>query len=58
MFHATIIFKKDVFHKIGFYEPRFKGREDLELWRKAAGICIFGNIQEILYIYNKDDSNL
>ena len=53
LIHPTIMFRKDVFNTIGYYNEKLNSDQDLELWGRAiqAGIGI-SNIQEPLLYHN------
>jgi glycosyltransferase involved in cell wall biosynthesis len=50
--HGAAIFKKYTFLKSGFFDPTYKRGVDKNLWQRAKHHCIFGNVPEILYLYN------
>jgi len=43
--------RKDVFNKIGYYDPKYPPAEDLDLWFRIGMKYKFANIQEILLKY-------
>jgi len=49
--HPSVIFRKDIFEKVGGYRGKFKHIEDYELWTRIVFKYKTGNIPEILLKY-------
>lgn len=49
--HSSIIYKKDIFLKVGGYDETYKYAEDFDLWLKCFSFCKFGNLSECLVDY-------
>ena len=47
--HGAVMFREDVYEKVGGYRPQFLVAQDLDLWTRLSdyGICL--GIPEILY---------
>ncbi|WP_178991529.1 glycosyltransferase [Winogradskyella schleiferi] len=57
--HPTVIFKKASLAKIGFYNPKYRTSQDLEMWFRAASAgLIFHNIPDYLFEYRVDTTFL
>lgn len=57
MTHSTVMFRRDKFAKISFYNESYKTTQDYEMWFRAAGNGIqFHNLQEVLLMYRMDDN--
>lgn len=56
--HSSVIFRKDVFEKVGGYNKRFKYIEDYELWSRIVFKYKTSNIQESLLKYRKHDKQI
>ena len=53
--HPTVMFKRKSLKKIGFYNPKYRTSQDLEMWFRAAGAGLkFHNIPEVLFEYRID----
>jgi len=53
--HPTVMFRKASLEKIGFYNPKYRTSQDLEMWFRAAGAGLkFHNIPEFLFKYRMD----
>ena len=53
--HPTVMFKKSSLEKIGFYNPKYRTSQDLEMWFRAAAAGLkFHNIPEYLFKYRMD----
>jgi glycosyltransferase involved in cell wall biosynthesis len=50
--HPSVMFRRGVFARIGLYDLRFSGAEDLELWARALRMNIgIANLPEVLLYY-------
>jgi len=49
--HPSVIFKKDIFEKVGGYNQNFKNIEDYELWTRIVFKYKTGNMSEMLLSY-------
>jgi glycosyltransferase involved in cell wall biosynthesis len=57
MTHSTVMFRKDKFKKIGFYNESYRTTQDYEMWFRAAGQgWKFHNLQEVLLHYRMDNN--
>lgn len=55
--HPSVLVKTEVFKKIGVYDSRMNGAEDMDLWcRSVSAGFKFANIQKNLVRYNFDPS--
>ena len=51
-FHSSVIFKRSIFNKIGFYDPSFKKCQDYDLWLRGRKKLYYSNIKKRLIKYN------
>lgn len=59
MSHPTVMFKRSSLEKIGFYNPKFRTSQDLEMWYRASAAGLkFHNIPEFLLKYRVDSNFL
>lgn len=59
MTHPSVMFKKQSFAEIGFYNDKFRTSQDLEMYYRAAGAGLkFANIPEYLFRYRMDSEFL
>ena len=49
--HSTVLMRRQVIEKLGFYRPDAVHAEDVDLWLRACAITDFGNIPEPLGKY-------
>lgn len=56
--HPSVMFKKEVFEKVGNYKKFFKHIEDYELWTRIVFRYKAGNIPEILLSYRIHDEQI
>ncbi len=56
--HPSVIFRKDVFEKVGGYRKFFKYIEDYELWTRIVFKYKTGNIPEALLKYRMHDGQI
>ncbi len=56
--HPSVIFRKDVFEKVGGYKMFFKHIEDYELWTRIVFKYKTGNIQEELLKYRMHEEQI
>ena len=49
--HATVLFRKDIWEKVGCYDEEFDGLEDRDLWLKIGKLSKFYNFQEFFACY-------
>lgn len=49
--HSSIIYKKNIFLKVGGYDETYKYAEDFDLWLKCFSFCQFANLNEYLVDY-------
>ncbi len=55
--HSTVLFRKDRFAEIGFYNESYRTTQDYEMWFRAAGKGLkFHNLQEVLLKYRMDNN--
>lgn len=53
--HPSVMFRRERLAKIGFYNPKYRTSQDLEMWFRAAGAGLkFHNIPEYLFKYRVD----
>ena len=53
--HSTVLFRKDQFAKIDFYNESYRTTQDYEMWFRAAGHGLkFHNLEEVLLHYRMD----
>lgn len=53
--HSSVMFRKESFKKIGFYNESYNTTQDYEMWFRAAGIGLkFQNLNEVLLKYRMD----
>lgn len=55
LIHPTIIFKKNIFQKVGGYDERLPASQDLDLWFKMSVSGVLAVIPEILINYRVHD---
>lgn len=55
VYHPTIMIRKSVFTKNGFYDPDITWAEDADLWYRIYDKVVFYNIQEPLLYYTVKD---
>jgi len=56
--HSSIIIKKDIFKKIGLYDPKFLGAEDYELYLRAISKGFeLGNIPKYLIYIREEETS-
>ena len=48
---ASFLYRKEIADKVGEYDERFFGAEDLDYWLRMHKITEFGHIKDILYKY-------
>lgn len=54
--HSTIIFRREVFKRIGYYNETYLTDQDLELWGRAINANVqLANIPEILIYFRTDN---
>lgn len=51
VFHPTIMIRKEVFEKHGYYDPAVTWAEDADLWYRIYDKVVFHNLQESLLYY-------
>jgi glycosyltransferase involved in cell wall biosynthesis len=51
-FHSSVIFKKSIFNKIGFYNSYFKKCQDYDLWLRGRKKLYYSNIKKRLIKYH------
>ena len=51
VFHPTIMIKKDVYEKHGYYDPKLRWAEDADLWYRLYDRIVFHNLQDTLLDY-------
>ena len=51
LYHPTILIRKSVFEKLGYYNSDLRWAEDADLWYRIFDKINFSNIQEPLLIY-------
>jgi glycosyltransferase involved in cell wall biosynthesis len=56
--HSSLIFKKDIFDKVGGYNPAFKHIEDYELWTRIMFKYKTDNIEENLLQYRVHENQI
>lgn len=56
--HPTVMFRKDVFKKVGGYRKFFKHIEDYELWTRIVFKYKTGNIPEVLLKYRVHEEQI
>ena len=49
--HTTVLFRKDIFQKVGGYDEQFAFIEDWDLWLKMGKASKFYNFQEFFVFY-------
>jgi glycosyltransferase involved in cell wall biosynthesis len=49
--HSTVLMRRQVIEKLGFYRPDAVHAEDVDLWLRASSITEFGNVPEVLGKY-------
>lgn len=55
--HPSVMFRKSIISKIGYYNERFRTTQDYDLWFRAAATGLkFYNLPEYLLQYRVDDS--
>ena len=55
--HSTVMFRKDRFAAIEFYNESYRTTQDYEMWFRAAGKGLkFHNLQEVLLMYRMDNN--
>ena len=55
--HSTVMFRKESFASIGYYNEAYRTTQDYEMWFRAAGKGLkFHNLQEILLKYRMDNN--
>ena len=55
--HTTVLFRKDIFLKVGGYDEKFCFIEDWDLWLKMGKISKFYNLQEFFVFYLDQEYN-
>lgn len=56
--HPTVMFRKEVFDRLGGYNPDFRFAEDLDLWlRWMNGGIQFANLPQALVQYRQDNTH-
>jgi len=55
LFHPTLMIRKSVFEKFGYFNPISKYAQDLEFWRKIANNVKFGNLPDTLVKIRKSE---
>ena len=56
--HSSVVFRKDVFEKVGGYKSFFRHIEDYELWTRIVFKYKTGNIPEKLLLYRFHDGQI
>lgn len=56
--HPTVMFRKDIFIKVGAYKPFFKHIEDYELWTRIVFSYRASNLQKVLLEYRVHDDQI
>lgn len=51
--HVAVLFRKDIWKKVGGYDEEFDGLEDRDLWLKIGRLSKFYNFQEFFVCYLK-----
>jgi len=56
--HPTVMARKDLFDRFGYYDQKFKNAEDVDLWLRwlNKGV-VFANLPNILIKYRQDERN-
>lgn len=49
--HVTVLFRRDIWEKVGGYDEEFDGFEDRDLWLKIGRLSKFYNLQEFFACY-------
>lgn len=49
--HSAVLFRKDIWERVGGYDKEFDGFEDRDLWLKIGRLSKFYNIQEFFICY-------
>jgi len=55
--HTTVLFRKDIFQKVGGYDEQFAFIEDWDLWLKMGKVSKFYNFQEFFVLYLDQEHN-
>jgi len=56
--HPTIMFKKSSIDWSGYYDPKFKYCEDLDLWLRLLNKgCIFANLPDVIVMYRQSTTS-
>jgi len=53
--HGTLMMRRDLFLKVGCFDPTFQYSADRDLMTRLMGRTKFANIPEILYIYRRNE---
>jgi glycosyltransferase involved in cell wall biosynthesis len=56
--HGSVIFRRDLFERVGGYRPRFEPAEDYDLWLRLAEVCEIRNVPEPLFTYARHPGSL
>lgn len=53
--HPTVMIRRDIFNKVGYYDPRYHICQDYDLWLRAVRKCRMENIPKVLLNYRIHD---
>ena len=53
--HPTVMIRKEIFDKIGYYDPKYRICQDYDLWLRAVRRYRIENIPEVLLNYRNHD---
>jgi len=54
--HSTVMFRRDVFHKLGYYDETFLTDQDLQLWGRAINAEVaIANVPQVLIYFRTDN---
>jgi glycosyltransferase involved in cell wall biosynthesis len=51
VFHPTVMLKKEVYEKHGYYDPDLRWAEDADLWYRVYDKVVFHNLPDVLLDY-------
>jgi len=56
--HPSVMFRKSVLDKVGYYNPKYAPADDYELYFRIGAISEFGNLPEVLLTYRARTSSI
>ncbi len=56
--HPAVVMRRELFERVGGYNPDMVHSEDYELWRRLCGLTRLSNLKEVLFCLRKHETNI